>query len=262
MIWHQGPPPFLTFASLGPGQRHAVFTRLGGVSEGHLASLNQSPMVSDELAHVHENQRRAQAVLHCGPEQVVNCQQVHGCHVAVVGMADGGSVVLATDGLVTADPGVVLTMRYADCVPVLLHCAARRVVGMAHAGWRGTVQRVAAQTALTMMQAFGCQPGEIVAGIGPSIGPCCYEVGPQVVEAFAAAFPGEAVVGAANRQGHAHVDLWQANAAQLRAVGVQAVEVSRYCTRCRRDVFYSHRGDGGRTGRFAAYIGLLPVAGE
>ncbi len=258
MIWHQGPPPYLTFARLGQGQRHAVFTRLGGVSQGHLASLNQSLMVADDPTHVHENQRRAQAVLHCVPEQVVNCQQVHGNHVTVVTAADGGGVVPATDGLVTADPDVVLTMRYADCVPVLLYCATRGVVGLAHAGWRGTVQGVAAQTALVMMEAFDCLPHEISAGIGPSIGPCCYEVGPQVVVAFATTFRDEGVIGAPTRHGHARIDLWQANAAQLRAVGVRSIEVSRYCTYCHRDTFFSHRGDCGRTGRFAVYLGLLP----
>jgi len=256
MIWHDGPPPHLTFASFGDGQRHAVFTRLGGVSEAPFATLNQSLLVGDNPERVRENQRRAQAVLNCKHEQVVNAQQVHGRHVELVTAADAGHVIPATDGLITADPHVVLTMRFADCVPVLFYSAAQRAVGIAHAGWRGTVLRVAAETALAMIDAFGCDPDEIVAGIGPAIGPCCYEVGRDVVEEFARAFQGMPLVSQCAADGHAHVDLWQANALQLAQVGLTHIEQGNYCTQCHRELLFSHRGDGGRTGRFAAYIGL------
>lgn len=256
MIWHEGPPPYQAFGSFGVGQRHAVFTRLGGVSEGPFASLNQSLLVGDDPKRVLANQRRAQAVLHCSPEQVVNGQQVHGCHVAVVTAADGGTTVAATDGLVTADRSVVLTMRYADCVPVLLYSAARRVIGLAHAGWRGTVQGVAAETALVMMRRFGCAAQDLVAGIGPSIGPCCYQVGPEVVQAFEHAFPGAQLLSDRQADGRARVDLQRANALQLSALGIHQIEISACCTSCRRDLFFSHRGDRGRTGRFGAWIGL------
>jgi len=262
MIWHKGPPPHLSFGSFGGGQRHAIFTRLGGVSQGAFASLNQSLLVGDVAEHVRENQHRAQAVLHCKPEAVGNCQQVHGHHVAVVTAADAGTVIAATDGLVTADPHIVLTMRYADCVPVLFYSAARGVVGIAHGGWRGTVQCVAAETALAMIHSFGCDPGEIVAGIGPAIGPCCYQVGPEVVYEFERAFPGASLLSGHDREGHAYADLPQANAIQLAALGLTQIELSGDCTSCRRDLFFSHRGDGGHTGRFAAFIGLLPAGDE
>jgi hypothetical protein len=260
MIWREGPPPHLLCETFGPGQQHAIFTRLGGVSAAPYDTLNQSSMVGDDPACVDENQRRAKAVLNCGREQVVNCQQAHGNRVALVTAHDAGRVIAATDGLVTAEPGLALTMRYADCVPVLFYSAARRAVGIAHAGWRGTAQRVAAATAQMMVTSLGCDPAEIVAAIGPSIGPCCYQVGPEVVAQFQQSFPGERVLSPPDADGRAQADLWRANVAQLREVGVTQVEVSGYCTCCRQDLFYSHRGSGGRTGRFAAFIRLAEVS--
>jgi len=151
-------------------------------------------------------------------------------------------------------------MRYADCAPVLFYSAARRAVGIAHAGWRGTALRVAAATAQMMVSAFGCDPAELLAAVGPSIGPCCYQVGPEVIEQFRQAFPGEQVLSAPDAAGRAYADLWHANVVQLQEVGVAQVEVSGFCTCCRQDVFFSHRGSGGRTGRFAAYIRLAEVS--
>lgn len=256
MRWQAGPPPYLTFTSFPGGQRHGVFTRLGGVSRAPFDSLNQSRLVGDIADSVEQNLGRAQAVLHYESQRLVNCQQVHGRRVAVVTADEAGSVLPATDGMVTNHPGVVLTMRYADCVPVLFYSAARRAVGIAHAGWRGTLQRVAAATVESMSSAFGCDPAEIVAGIGPSIGPCCFEVGPEVAAQFEATFPDTGMVQRQRDSDRAYVDLWRANVAQLREIGLAQIELSELCTVCRQALFYSHRGSGGRTGRFAAYISV------
>jgi YfiH family protein len=181
---------------------------------------------------------------------------VHGARVAVAGVRDGGRVFDETDALVTDVPGLLLLLRLADCAPVYLYAPDRGVVGLAHAGWRGTVERIAARTAEKMVTTYGCRPDEIVAGVGPAIGACCFEVGPEVVAAFEAESgdaPGLIVHRQAN--GKAHVDLGVALALQLAAVGVTQVEQSGICTMCHRDEFFSHRGEGGRTGRFAAVMG-------
>lgn len=255
MIYQAGPPPHYRFEALSDAQ-HAVFTRLGGYSVGPFASLNVGRTVGDDPSHVEANQAAIYAALGIAPAQVVCGRQVHGSRVAVVTAADGGRVLASTDALVSDVPELALLLRYADCVPVLFAAPRVGAVGIAHAGWRGTVAHIAAQTALALAEAFGCRPQEIMAGIGPSIGPCCYQVGPEVIAKVQAAF-GEGAQPLVSRQqadGAAHLNLWEANARQLREVGLERIEIAGLCTRCRRDLFYSHRGDGGRTGRFAAVI--------
>ena len=251
MIWREGPPPHLLFETFGQGQQHAVFTRLGGVSLPPYDALNLSPMVADAPDHVKENQRRAQAVLNYEPDAG---GQLSAGAWQPRGPGDGptmpGGCCPPPTAWSPTTPGLALTMRYADCVPVLLYGAARRAVGIAHAGWRGTVLGVAAATAQLMIAELGCDPAELVAGIGPSIGPCCYQVGPEVVAEFRRAFPGEPVVGAEDADGRAHVDLWRANAAQLAALGVTQIEQSGYCTCCHQELFFSHRGSGRPHGPF------------
>jgi YfiH family protein len=161
-----------------------------------------------------------------------------------------------TDALVTDVPGVFLMLRFADCVPVLFHDPVRQAVGLAHAGWRGTVSHIARATVEKMVDAFGCSPADIRAGIGPSIGPCCYEVGPEVVSAAQKAFPDAPFVLQRGSGERWHFDLWAANHHQLAAAGVTEIELSGLCTACRTDEWFSHRAEGGRTGRLAAVIGL------
>jgi hypothetical protein len=130
-------------------------------------------------------------------------------------------------------------------------------VGLAHAGWQGTLKGVAAKAAQAMCAAYGCQADELYAGLGPAIGPCCFEVGPEVLEAVRAASWGrDELISRSQADGKAHLDLWRANALQLREVGVQHIEVAGLCTCCHRHEFFSHRGEHGHTGRFAAVIGL------
>ncbi|MHB0857787.1 MAG: peptidoglycan editing factor PgeF [Anaerolineae bacterium] len=258
MIYVQAKPPYWRFDGFPEkGVAHGVFSRAGGSSVGPFASLNVGRTVGDDPDAVESNLARIYAVLGFGPEQVVTGHQVHGDRVAVVGQGDAGKVLPETDALITNIPGLALLLRFADCVPVLFHDAERGIVGIAHAGWQGTAQRIAAKTALAMVAVYGCRPEALHAAVGPSIGPCCFEVGPEVVDAVRASVP-EAAWSAIERQGspRPHVDLWQANAWQLQEVGVRRIEVAGVCTQCRREEFFSHRGEGGRTGRFAALIGL------
>jgi len=236
--------------------RHAVLTRIGGVSRGPYATLNLGHTVGDDLAAVEENHRRALGALGLRPGQTVSPYQVHGSRVGVVGRGHQGTVQPATDALVTGVPGVPLFMRFADCAPVLFLDPVQRVAGMAHAGWRGVVAGSVPATVGVMTERFSCDPADVWAGIGPTIGPCCYEVGPEVVEAVEAACPpGVEVVRRVN--GHTHLDLPGAVHAQLRAAGVGRIEGADLCTACHVDEFFSHRAERGRTGRFGVVIELL-----
>ena len=147
----------------------------------------------------------------------------------------------------------------AACVPVLMYDSRMRVIAAVHAGWRGTVGRIAAQTVERMQDEFGCDPRDVIVGIGPSIGPCCFEVGEEVVEAAREGLGNlEGLVKTGKQPGKYQLNLWEANRRQLRQVGVEdaRIEVAGICTVCHHDQFFSYRGDRGNTGRFGAGIML------
>jgi len=230
--------------------RHGVFSRLGGVSDPPFATLNTAHTVGDDPAAVAENHRRICRALDVNVASIAGGYQVHGASVALIGPRDRGRVRPAADVLLTDQPGIPLMQRYADCVPLVLYDPVRRVLGLAHAGWRGTVQGVAIKAVRAMVQAFGSHPAEVVAGIGPSIGPCCYKVGPEVAAQLQAGFQeGEGWL-LPQASGAIHLDLWAASRQQLEAVGVRQVEVAGLCTACHTEEFFSHRAEKGRTGRF------------
>lgn len=237
------------------GVRHGVFTRLGGISRPPYESLNVGHTVGDDEQAVEANHRLIFEALGLDEGQVTTARQVHGCRVAHVRPQDGGKTIEATDALISDLPGRALLLRFADCVPLLLYDARHGTVGLAHAGWRGTVRNIAGATVEAMMQAFGTDPAEIVAGLGPAIGPCCYQVGAEVIEAVCETFPG--VEGLLQKQPNAtwHFDLIRANAVQLAQKGVARCEIAPFCTSCRVDEFFSHRAERGRTGRFAVLLG-------
>ncbi len=237
------------------GLLHAVLTRIGGVSRDPYATLNLGHTVGDDLDAVQENHRRALGPLGLSPGYLVSPWQVHGASVDVVGPEARGTVRPETDGLVTNAPGVPLMMRFGDCTPILLFDAVQRAVGLVHAGWRGIVAGVVAASVQTMTEYLACRPSDIWAGIGPTIGPCCYEVGTGVATEIASACPpGSEVLRRVDR--HVHADLPAAVEAQLSAVGVGQIEHAALCTSCHVDEFFSHRAEGGRTGRFGVVIGL------
>jgi YfiH family protein len=184
--------------------------------------------------------------------------------VAVVTAQDGGQVVPATDALVTDTPGLALLLRFADCQPIILYDPARHAQGLVHAGWRGLAQGVARRAVETMQEAFGTNPSDLLAGLGPAIGPCCYTVGDDVASAMGYALPDWREVMALEASGRGwRLDLPAANAQQLAAAGVPTGQMERagLCTACRNDEFFSHRADNGQTGRFAA-VAYLPAGDQ
>lgn len=241
---------------------HAIFTRLGGVSLSPYDSLNLGHTVGDDPAAVETNHNRLHQALGIRRSQSVTCLLAHGADVLAVTATDRGQVVGRGDAMITADVGVYLSMQFADCVPILLHDPVRGAVGLAHAGWRGTVKNVAGAAVRAMVDDLGCSPRDIIAVIGPAIGPCCYQVGESVIQAVGASFSwlqatdGNDVQLFSRRNGrHAHFDLWEANRQQLLVADVGQVIVSGMCTACHTDHFFSHRAEQGHTGRFGVVIG-------
>ncbi len=207
-----------------------VTTRAGGVSAGGYGALNLSLRVGDDPAHVLENRRRAAAALDADPADFVFAAQVHGNVAQVVGAADRGrgtaaaaDAIPGADVLVTADPGTVLAVLAADCVPIVLYDPAAHVLACAHAGWRGTVARAAA-SAVAAMESLGAHPADIVAGIGPAAFP--YQVGAEVADAATAAFGAEAAgLLEPVSPGQWNFGLWAANRIVLRHAGVPDVNI-------------------------------------
>ncbi|CAB1128478.1 Polyphenol oxidase [Candidatus Hydrogenisulfobacillus filiaventi] len=243
-------------AGTGTPVRAWFGTRLGGVSPPPFDTLNVSYAVRDLPEAVQENRRRLLAAGGRQLQDQVGADQVHQDRVVWVGEAEQGTAVPHCDGLLTDRPGVVLAMGFADCVPIFLVHPPSGTVGLVHAGWRGTRLGIAAR-AVAALAAHGIDPAGLVAGIGPSIGPCCYEVGEEVYRAVAgtAGDPGvgRPVPGTVDRY---RLDLWEANRRILVAAGVrpEAVDVARLCTACEARWFFSHRRDAGRTGRMGGYI--------
>lgn len=259
MIYHDLPTPYYTFAALDAFPRlvHGVFTRLGGVSPAPWDSLNLGWSVGDDFVRVDQNYRRIAQTLGFPREALTTTWQVHGNTILQADASHHGGSLGRADGLITDTPGVPLLQRYADCTPILLYDPEHHAAGIAHAGWQGVVARTAEAAVQAMVAAFGSDPAQMVGAIGPAIGPCCYEVGPEVVIAIrdSQRLP-NALLRPSQRPDHAYLDLWQANARQLQDAGVGVVEMAGLCTACHTDIFFSHRGDHGKSGRFGAVMML------
>ena len=251
-------PPSLRFAIFEPYAdrlAHAIFTRHGGVSLPPLDSLNVSYSVGDDLAAIAENRARCAAAAGLLPGAITTAGLVHGAQVADAGVAqtdplpDGSRIVPDVDALATDRPGQGLLITAADCLQVLLFDPRRPAVALAHAGWRGLVAGVLTSTVAATVERYDSDPARLLAGIGPGLGPCCARFSDPARELpphFWRFVQGQ------------HLDLWAAARDQLRAAGIPHAQIEQLpiCTRCHRDRFFSHRGNHGNTGRFAAIIAL------
>jgi YfiH family protein len=246
-----------TFESLQEsGVKHAVFTRHGGVSPAPWRSLNVGGSVGDVPECVATNRRRIFEAMGRPEPSLANVWQVHSGRVVEIERPNFGAPPEKADAMVTNRPGVTLMMRFADCVPILAYDPKRLAVGMAHAGWRGTLNGVAQNLVATLVHSFGCRPEDLMVGIGPSIAAHHYPVGPEVVQAVRRFFGQVSEPWLEPVNGEVRFDLWAANRWLLEREGVMQVEISGVCTACHPEDWYSHRAEAGKTGRFGALMYL------
>lgn len=247
--------------------RHLFSTRLGGVSKGDLGTMNLSYTRGDQKENVDENFRRIAAVLECTVEDFVLSQQTHTTNVRKVTAQDRGRGIVKelgytdVDGLITNEPGIVLSTFYADCVPLFFVDPVKKAIGLSHSGWRGTVKKMGKVTVDKMKEEYGSDPKDIIAAIGPSICVDCYEVSMDVADAFKETFTGaenlEQIVHQKSEK-KAMLDLWQANLAVLLEAGIKRENITLpdICTACNKELLFSHRASNGKRGNLGAFLVL------
>ena len=244
---------------------HCFTTRIGGVSYRIYESLNLSFTRGDEDAAVRENFRRLAGAMKTDVSKFVFTDQTHTTNVRRVTAEDAGKGIVKErdytdiDGLITNEPGLVLSTFYADCVPLYFVDPVHRAIGMSHSGWKGTVGKMGAATITAMKREFGTEAKDLVCAIGPSICQDCYEVSEDVADAFKEAFPGHAdEILLDKKNGKYQLDLWRTNEIVLTEAGVlkENIAVTNICTCCNPDLLFSHRASHGKRGNLGAFIYL------
>ena len=236
---------------------HAIYTRLGGVSEGPYSSLNLGGTCGDKPEHVRQNHQILFQDFHRPYASRFDVWQVHG---TIIHFTDqprpDAQKHQPGDGIFTRNPRVTLMMRFADCVPIMFHDPVQKAVGIVHAGWQGTLQKIGAVAVEELRRVYGSRPKDLRVGIGPSICGKCYQIGEDVRQKFLSLWgmDAENFISATN-MGY-YLDLWAANEAVLRESGVEKIEQSCLCTAENLNEWYSYRKEKGHTGRFAAVIAL------
>lgn len=235
---------FLEYSDWSP-VRCLFTTRIGGVSNSPYDTLNLAQHVGDDPDSVEGNLTRFRASAQIGEQDIVRVRQIHSSNIHVV---DSHVTDLVGDGLVTRTAGILLAVSVADCIPVYLYDVEKRVIGIVHAGWRGTLEGAGPACVERMNSEYGCKPSTVRALLGPGIGQCCFEVSPDTAQRFARLFPGS-VDGK-------YVSLHKANCLSLERVGISCVHDRAICTSCNAKLFFSHRRDRHKTGRMLAIIYL------
>lgn len=249
--------PYLQFDSLTlPQLQHAIFTRQGGISPAPFNSLNLSVSVADSKENVYANRRRAYGLFGRDTATAVHAHLVHGNQVNAVTSADYGTWPKG-DAIITNEPGCALTMNFADCGSVLLYDPTHHAIGLGHAGWKGAVCDLPGAMVRAMTAQFGSHPAALLAALGPCIGVCCYEVGEPVIGELHAAFAEPETLLRDVGGERPHFDLAAANRRNLQNAGVTHIEMPDLCTACRTDLFFSHRAEKGKTGRFGSMFILV-----
>ena len=240
------------------GLRHGIFTRHGGVSESPWRSLNMGASIGDDLAAVKENHARVYRAADVNGERAVSCWLVHSVDtLAVTEHTRLNGKLQKADAIISDQPDTPLIMRYADCVPLLYYDRAKRVIGLGHAGWRGTVKGMASNVVRMMQKTYECRAADIEIVIGPAISRRNYRVGEEVASQAEAYFgDGAGVIWRDPDDGSPYLDLWRANRLDLERCGVTRIKVLDICTFENTDDFYSHRAENAVTGRFGVVISL------
>lgn len=263
---------------------HGFSTKRGGISSGTYSTMNLSKTRGDNEFCVEENFNRFSKAIDVTTDSLVFSDQIHESVVRKVSKEDCGkgfertSDIIGVDGLMTNEPGVTLTTFYADCVPLFFLDPVKSVIALSHAGWRGTVKGIGPKTVEAMEVAYDCDPANILVGIGPSIGVCCYEVSEDVIKAFQNRLNHDIIYKVAKpvngqkqtirqydsdettsvKEGKYMLDLWEANRALLIEAGIDPSHITTtdLCTKCNSEDFYSHRVMGNDRGSLAAMLAL------
>ena len=245
---------------------HGISTRLGGVSEGFLGSMNLSYTRGDDPAHVDENYRRIAAAIGVKPEHMVCTHQTHTTNVRIVTREDAGKGVTRekdytdVDGLITNVPGICLVTFYADCVPLYFVDPVKKAIGLSHSGWRGTVGKIGKVTVELMQKTYGSDSKDILAAIGPSICQDCYEVSEDVIVKFQKSFEEKywPELFYQKENGKYQLNLWKANELVFEEAGIlkKHIAVTNVCTHCNPDILFSHRTTGNKRGNLSAFLAL------
>ena len=252
------PIRYFVFDSLSrEGVPHAIFTRRGGVSLPPWKSLNFASSVGDDPRRIAENHRLAFQAVDISIDSMCDVWQVQSAIVIRVDYPpDREGEKPKADGMLTNNPQLTLLMRYADCAPIFLYDPKQKVIGQVHAGWRGTVKKIAAVAVSRMQSDFGSKPEDILSAIGPSICVEHYEVGQDVVIEVRKSFGENARKLLPTQDGGVKLNMLAANKFILKQIGVKHIEMSGICTACHLEDWYSHRAEKGKRGAFGAMIGL------
>lgn len=245
--------------------RHAFSTKLGGVSSNEFSSMNLSFNRGDSEENVIENYHRLCEAIGVGFDTLVASSQDHHTNIRVVGQKDRGVGIWkkqdmqSVDGLVTNEKGVTLVTYYADCTPIYFLDPEKKVIGLAHAGWRGTVGQICSNMIEKMITEYGCNTKNIICVIGPAIGPCCYEVDEPVYGEFAMLSHLDPEKFTSPKGDNKYmIDLWETNKRILLDAGVREknIVISGVCTKCNSDILFSHRATNGKRGGMVAIMSL------
>ena len=246
---------FYQFETLiSSGLFHGAFSRKGGVSPAPWNSMNLGGTVGDSPENVKENLSRLLNASGYSPTRLVQVRQIHSSKVVKAESPE--DAIREGDAIITDKSGLLLLMRFADCVPILFHDPEHQAIAIAHAGWKGTLDGVVSEVIREMETHFGTYPDQVSVGIGPSIGPDHYRIRDDVIEKTKVAFPGNYDQVLSEEDGVVKLDLWKANEIHLRNMGVNKIDIAGMCTGCDPLNWYSHRVENGLTGRFATVIGL------
>lgn len=257
--------PYVVFSKWEEDKRlkHCFSTKLGGVSKEEWTSLNLGFNRGDSQENVIANYEKVCQVLEVPLESLVLSRQVHESNIAYVTQEDCGNGVIkpnkweSMDGIYTNQKGVTLVTHYADCVPLFFYAPNYGMIGLAHAGWRGTVEEIGKKM-IQLWEQQGIPVDEIEVGIGPSIGPCCFEVHSDVADVFLQKFGSKHFIVANTSNGKYNINLWECNRQSLLSYGLKAEQIQclEVCTCCEHETFYSHRHTCGRRGTLGAFMVL------
>ena len=243
---------------------HAFCTRRGGVSEGEYDSLNISFKEGDLESKVLQNWHRLAMAFAIPLEHFITLNQVHGDNIFIIkpfGEYYSSSEALNYDAIVTSRTNLAVCIKTADCVPVFIVDRVKKIIAVVHAGWKGTALEITTKVVRLLQEKYGSSPLDILTAIGPSIGQCCFEVDTPTANAFFEQKNNEAFLFPGARPNKWMLDLAEANRRQILNCGIPEanIDVSDLCTSCRQDLFFSHRGSGGITGR---QVNFMMIKGD